>query len=203
MYTRVQVFGLLLISGTVLAVTTVITVMAPALAGEALAFFGPVAAVTLLAAWLAWRYGTWARAAGLVVGVAAAALLSWTAEALAAPDSVADFALGVGVAAGVLLATGGGIAALLSGRRDRLAAAATRAERRIVRAVAAVLGMAQATSAVWTLFGRESGDPAVAEGATPVEMAGFQFHPEKIHVDGPDARLVVHNTDAFLRAVGA
>jgi hypothetical protein len=120
-YARVQVLGLLLIAGTVLAVTMAIVVTEPALAGEVLAFFGPVAAVTLLAAWLAWRYGTWARLVGLLVGLAAAALLSWTTVALTHPESVVDFGLGLGVVTGVVLTVGGGIAALIAGRRDRYA----------------------------------------------------------------------------------
>jgi plastocyanin len=197
-YTRLQVLGLLLIAGTVLAVTGVITLMEPALGGEALAFFGPVAAATLLTAWIAWRSGTWARILGLVVGVAAAVLLSWTLAALAAVDSVIDFGLGLGVTVGVVLAIGGGGAALLSARRGRLATAATPVEQRIVRGVVAVLGLALAVSATVTLAGRGGVDPGTAQGATSVEMVGFEFHPEEIVVDGASARLLVRNADAFL-----
>jgi plastocyanin len=200
-YVRVQVFGLLLIAGTVLAVTMAIIVTEPALAGEVLAFFGPVAAVTLLVAWLAWRYGTWARLVGLLVGLAAAALLSWTTVALTHPESVVDFGLGLGVVAGVVLTVGGGFAALIAGRRDRYANQATPVERRLIRVVAVALGVALAASAVLTLAGRSTVDPTETVGATPVEMAGFEFRPAEIHLDGPDGRLVVHNADLFLHDI--
>jgi plastocyanin len=197
-YTRLQVLGLLLIAGTVLAVSAVIALMEPALGAEALAFFGPVAAVTLLTAWFAWRSGTWARIVGLVVGVAAAVLLSWTLAALAAVDSVVDFGLSLGVTVGVVLAIAGGGAALVSGRRGRLATAATPVEQRIVRGVVAGLGLALAVSATVTLVGRSAVDPAMAQGATSVEMVGFEFHPGEIVVDSASARLRVRNADAFL-----
>lgn len=197
-YTRVEVLGLLLIAGTVLAVTAAVIVTDPALSVEVVAFFGPVAAVTLLAAWLAWRYGAWARTVGLLVGLAAALLLSWTTVALAHPESVVDFGLGLGVAAGVVLTVGGGIAALVAGRRGRIAAVPTSGERRLIRVVAGALGVALAASAVLTLVGRSTVDPAETVGSMPVEMAGFEFRPAEIRIDGPDARLVVSNADLFL-----
>jgi plastocyanin len=200
-YTRLQVLGLLLIAGTVLAITAVITVTEPRLAGEVLAFFGPVAAVTVLAAWLAWRYGAWARVVGVLVGLVAAVLLSWSAVALTHPESVVDFGLGLGVTAGVVLTLGGGIAALVSGRRGRYVTEPTGVERGLVRGVGAVLGVALTASAVLTLAGRGTVDPAEAVGAMPVEMAGFEFRPSEIRLDGPDARLVVHNADAFLHDI--
>jgi plastocyanin len=200
-YTRVQMLGLLLIAGTMLAVTMAIIVTEPGLAGEVLAFFGPVAAATLLAAWLAWRYGAWARAVAVIVGAAAAVLLSWTATALTHPESVVDFGLGLGVATGVVLTVGGGIAALVAGGRGRFAAEPTCVERRIIRGVTALLGVALAASAVLTLTGRSTVDPAQTIGATPVEMAGFEFRPAEILIDGPDARLVVHNGDVFLHDI--
>lgn len=197
-YTRLQVLGLLLIAGTGLAVTAAIIMTEPRLAGEVLVFFGPVAAVTLLAAWLAWRYGAWARAVAVIVGAAAAVLLSWTATALSHPQSVVDFGLGLGVATGVVFTVGGGIAALVAGRRGRVATERTSVERRLTRGVAVALGVALAASAVLTLAGRSTVDPAETAGAIPVEMAGFEFRPAEIHLDGPDGRLVVRNADVFL-----
>lgn len=197
-YTRVQALGLGLVGTTLTVIAVLVIVTDPASTGEVLVYLAPVAIATLAAGWLAWRFSTWARVVGVVVGLAAAAMLTWTVHGLAAADSVADFSLGVGVWVGVLLGVGGGLAALASGRRGRLEAARTVAERRLMHGAVALVGAAVATSSVLTVVGRTAVDPTVAAGAPAVEMTGFAFEPAEIHVDAADARLVVTNRDPFV-----
>ena len=197
-YTRVQVLGLLLVAATLLVVAAIAIATEPAAAGEVVGFIGPIAAAALLAAWMAWRFGTWARIIGIVVSLGVAFMMFWTVFGLAAPDSFADFVLGVGVPTGILLGVGGGIAALVAGRRGRIQAGPARGEQRLVRGVLVVVAVALAVSAVLTIFGRTSVDPALAAGATTVDMSDFEFVPAVIEVDASDPRLVVTNSDAFL-----
>lgn len=197
-YTRVQVLGLVLGGATITLVSAIALTSDPASLGEILTFFAPVALVLLVAAWLTWRYGTWARVVGIVASLAAGVMLFWTVFGLAAPDSFVDFAAGVGVPLGVLLGIGGGIAAIVASRRGHVHAEAAHGEQLVVRGVIAVVALALAASGILTFLARSSVDPAVASSATVVDMTGFEFEPLQIQVAAADARLVVTNSDAFL-----
>lgn len=196
--TRVQSLGLILAGGMVLVVSAIVLITDPAAGGEILGFFGPVAVGLLVAAWLVSRFGTWARIVGILVSLVAGFLLFWTAFGLMAPDSFVDFAAGLGIPGGILLGLGGGIAALVAKRRGNVHAEVAPGERRLTKIVVGVVVVALTVSGVLTLLGRTSVDPAVAAGATPVDMADFAFVPEVVEVGGSDPRLVVSNSDAFL-----
>lgn len=197
-YARVQRFGLTLAGATVLVISIIAVVSDPAGLGEALAFFAPLAAAMLLGAWLTTRFGAWANVVGLVIALAGALFLFWTAFGLAAPDSFVDFMAGVGVPIGLLLAVVGGLAAIVARRRGRVQVEPTRGELRVVRVVLVVVTAVLAVSGVLTMLGRGGVDATVAAGATEVDMAGFAFVPAEIVVGASDPRLVVANRDAFL-----
>lgn len=193
-YTRVQVLGLLLIGTATFAVAVLAAVVEP----EALIFFGIISVATLLAAALAWRFGTWARLLGIVVSAAAAFMLFWAVFGLSYPQSFVDFALGVAVPLGALLGVGGGIAALVRGRRE---SASTQVESRLVRGTLIVVVLALAASAVLTVLNRTAVDPAVAAGSTEVEMVAFAFEPLEIRTSASDPRLTVKNADPFMHDI--
>lgn len=194
-YSRVAVFGLLL-----LAAAPIMMLIVGAASGMSIAedgpFFAVVAVVPLVAAALAWRYGTWSKIVAIVVALLAAAGMFWMAFGLAYPASFGDFVPGVALVLGFVLTLGGGIAALVQSRRRNLTSVATAGERRVVAAAAAVLAVAIVVSGVMTfLAGRAV---AAAEG-TPVAMADFEFAEGTYTVtaDAP-ATLAIHNSDGFV-----
>ncbi len=197
-YTRVQVSGLVLAAATMLVVAVVAVVTNPASIGEVAGFIAPFAGGSLIAAWLAWKFGTWAKIVGVLVGLVIGVMMFWAVFGLFEIDNFVDFAFGVGVPVGVLLAVFGGVAAVMSSRKGRLAAEATQGERRLLRTLGAVIVVALVVSAVLTMLGRTTVDPAAAAGATHVEMVDFEFEPSPIEVSSADGRIVVVNRDAFV-----
>jgi plastocyanin len=203
-YTRLQVAGLVTIGSTALLVAVASIATSPPdldWTVEILVFFGPVALGCLVASWLAWRFGTWARVVGLLVAIAVAALLGWTVLLIPHVHSVVEFTLGAGVTVGVVMALAGGVAVLVSTHRKRVEMAPTTGERVFLRGALVVLGISVGISVVLSVVGRTTVDADVAAGATQVEMAVFAFEPREIRVDGRDARLVVRNRDAFLHDI--
>jgi plastocyanin len=197
-YTRVHVFGLLLASVTMLAVGTAVVINYPPSFAETVSFIGPFAVGMLVAAWLAWRFGMWAKIVGLLVALAVAVMTFWAVFGLFEFDSVFDFTFGFGVTVGLLLAIGGGIAAIISGRRGRSQPTATRGERILIRTVLIVFAIALVASLVLTNMGRTTIEPQLASGATMVEISDFVFSPSPVEVSSADGRIVVDNKDLFL-----
>ncbi len=190
-YTRVEVLGLVLI-----ALTPMVMVTAGVLAGldlsEAGFLFIPMA-LGVIGAGLVWRFGTWAKALGLVLSLAATALMFWAVFGLAYPNSFADFVPGVTFSLGVLLGIGGGIAALV--RRKRLETEATAGERRIIQVAVGIVAVAVVASGALHLLGRTTADAAGA--AATATMADFEFTPASYEVASGDS-VLVHNSDPFV-----
>jgi plastocyanin len=197
-YTRVHVFGLVLAAVTLLVAGTAAIINYPPSFAETAGFLAPFVIGLSLAAWLAWRFGTWAKIVGVLVALAAAAFLFWVVFGLFEIDSVIDFAIGFGVSVGLLLAIGGGIAAIMSGRRGRTASAPTRGERTLVRTVLSIFAVGLVVSLVLTLTSHTTIDPQLASGAAMVEINDFVFEPSPVEVSSADGRLVVANNDVFV-----
>lgn len=166
--------------------------------GEGLVFL-VVGAVLAAGAVAARRSGTWAAVTGLVLTVLAVVAGFWVAFGLLAPASPGDFVPATMFVVGVVLALTGGVRAIASRRRPPPAPGASGGERRTRAVALGLVVVAAIVSVGLNLAGRTSVDPAVAEGATPVTMAGFAFADREVVVAaGADAQLLVRNRDAFL-----
>lgn len=194
-YTRVAVFGLLL-----LAAAPVMLLMITVASGNSLNEAGPLfaggAALPLIAAGLVWRYGAWAKVVGIVITLAAAGALFWAVFGLAYPAAFGYFVSGVTFLLGVLVALGGNFAALVQGRRGHVVSITSPRERRVVTGAAVILALAVLVSGVMTFLAR--GAVADVDG-TPVRMTDFAFARDTYTVAaGAPAMLAVHNSGAFV-----
>lgn len=193
-YSLVATFGLLLVAaGPAVMLTAGLIAGMPL--GEDGLFFGTLIVVPLVAAALAWRFGTWAKVVGILASAVAGFALFWTVFGLGHPGSFADFVPGVLVPLGVVLAVGGGIAAIVAGRRGRLAGTGS-TERRIAAVAMAIVALAVVGSAITMTLSRST---VAAEGAMTVEIADFTFDQEQYAVSAGEATtLRIHNSDAFV-----
>jgi plastocyanin len=162
--------------------------------GEALAFFGPVALIALIAAGLAWRFELGGRIAGIVGGVLVAGALFWTAFGLFSPGSFFDFVPGLLVLPGGLIAVGASIGAIVAARRGHLTAEPTGRERAALRFVPAVVVVLAALSGVVTLTGQSSVDESEAD--LVVRFKDFEYDQESYEV-AAGSTVLVRNDDPF------
>jgi plastocyanin len=189
-YGSLQVLGLTLLSGALLAVMILLLVLGST---EDLSFFGVIAAVSVAVTFIAWRVdSTWARVLGLVGAVAVFGSVFFLGFGIFQIFSPVEFVVGLLIVVGFLLALIGGILALVNGRRDRRGPA--RAERPFRNVVLGVIAVASVVSVVGYATTRESVSAAEAGDATTVEMADFEFSPDAITTGG---RVLVKNADLF------
>ena len=85
-----------------------------------LPFFLSLVIVPWVAAFLVWRFGTWAKVVGIVVGLASIGAMFWTAFGLAVPASFFDFVPGLLVVPGALIAIVASIRWIVANRRGHL-----------------------------------------------------------------------------------
>ncbi len=190
-FTRTEVLGLTLLAVTPLFVfTTAVIAGLPLDEGAFLAI--PITAAAV-GAGLAWRFGTWAKAVGLLLGLGAGTMVFWLMFGLAEPSSFIDFTAGVAWVVGVLLTLFGGVAALV--KHKDLRVEATRAEHIVDRTALGVVALALLVSLGLWLTARESVSADLAAGATEVAAANFQF-PEAVTVANGDS-VLVRNADPF------
>ena len=123
-----------------------------------LPFFLSLVIVPWVAAFLVWRFGTWAKVVGIVVGLASIGAMFWTAFGLAVPASFFDFVPGLLVVPGALIAIVASIGGIVANRRGHLTRTGDGGERRAITAVVAVVGVLAAISAVLTVVGRSTVD---------------------------------------------
>lgn len=156
---------------------------------------GPAATITFVLVAigvLVWRFGTWAKAVAIVVSLLLVLVFLPLLRGIVFPSSPLDFVPGLFAAAGVLLAVGGGVAAIL--QRGSLRAGPALVERRIMGGVLATVLVAAAASTLIGLISRTAIDPA--DGGIAVEMRDFGF-PEVIEANAGD-QLMIHNSDATI-----
>lgn len=189
-YGSLQVLGLTLLSGALVVVLIVLAVLGST---EDLSFFGVIAAVAFAVTLIVSRVNsTWARVLGLVGTVAVFGSVFFLGFGIFQIFSPVEFIVGLLIVLGFLFALIGGVAALISGFRDRRGAA--NVERPLRNVVLGGIVLASVVSVVGFATTRESVSAAEAGDATAVEMADFEFSPDAITTDG---RVLVHNADLF------
>ncbi|MDX1658333.1 MAG: cupredoxin domain-containing protein [Nitriliruptorales bacterium] len=195
-YTRIGVLGLGMIAATIAVWLVAGTIMG----SEDVGFFAVVMAIPAVAAFLEWRFGTWAA----IVGIAASALVAfglfWVVFGLATPGSPLDFVSGITIPLGAVLGIGGSVAALVQKRRGHLEDHVMPGEKRIVRAVGGLVAVALVVSVSLMFIGRETVDATAAAGATSVGQKNFEFSPATFEADA-GGKLLVKNGDPFAHDV--
>lgn len=194
---RTQTTGLVL-----LALAPLVMFAAGAITGADLgegSIFLVIGAILAIGAGLTVAFGTWSKVVGLVLTVLAALGGFWIAFGLMAPNSPVDFVVGVMFVTGVVLAITGGVQALRH-RRERVDAP-TAGESRARLVALGLVGLALVASLAVNLLTRSSVAVADAEGAASLEIGAFAFPSVTTVAAGEEARLLVHNADAFLHDV--
>lgn len=191
-HTKTQAVGLGLLAASVISLLIAGLITGLDI-GEVVGFLLVPAIVLLVGAGLTLRFGTWAKAVGLVITLAAAAMLFWLAFGIFEPASFVDFIAGVSFVVGFFMALGGGIAALVK----RKVAGPTPLEDRLTRGALAVVVLAVAVSVPLWFFSRSTVSDAEAAAATPIVAHDFAFEPGELTV-APDETLLIDNNDAFL-----
>ena len=195
LYSRVAVFGLLLLGSAPLLMLITALVSGVSLADDG-PFLAIGAAIPLVAAALAWRFGTWSKIVAIVAALLVAGAMFWIAFGLFVPGSFGDFVPAMAFVLGFVLTLGGAIAALVQGRRGNISATATPTERRIVLGASLLLAAAMVVSGVLTAL---AGSAAADVDGTGVTMADFAFAEGNYAVPaGEQATFVVHNSDGFV-----
>jgi plastocyanin len=193
-WTRLAVLGLVLAAlGPILFITA--GVVWGLDVSEDVPFFGIIAAVALIGAFLVARFGTWAKPVGLIVALLVGGALFWTAFGLATPTSFFDFVPGLLVIPGVLIAIVSCIAAMVAGRRGHLTTAATGGERRALRIVPVVVVILAVLSGIATATTRSTVDESDADAT--VVLKDFEFDSAEYQVQGGSS-VFVRNDDPFL-----
>lgn len=189
-YGSLQVLGLTLLSAALVIVLILLVVIG---ATEDLPMFGVIAAVAFAVTFIAWRMdSTWVRILGLVGALAVFGAAFFLGFGIFQIFSPVEFIVGLLIVLGFLIALIGGVAAIISGVRDRRGAA--NVERPLRNVVLGGIAVLSIVSLVGFATTRESVSAAEAGDATPVEMADFEFDPEAITTDG---QVLVHNADLF------
>jgi plastocyanin len=192
-HTRTAALGFLLAGIGLLTLLVAFAVFEP----EILMGFLPFLVIVAVATVLVWRFGTWAKVIGAIVGLGMLAMFGpFLVGTLAWPYSFLDFVPSVLVLLGLALGGVGSVAAIV--RRKHREAAATPLERTIrtwaiVIAVAAVV-----VSGVWSVASWGGGASA-AEGDVPVTIEAGQFAGAPYEIPaGETVTFAVHNTDPWV-----
>ncbi len=189
-HTRTLVLGLSLISGSLLF--TMIAGLATGVPFSDAAFLVPFVVLPALAAVLAWRFGTWARALGIVIALGVAAMTFFFAFGLTYPASFVEFTAATAYVLGVVLTLYGGIASIV--RRNELHAEAARSEILLDRTALGLVVLALVVSLPLWLTGRETLAEGAGDGLTTVAAANFHY--DDVTVAAGDS-IVVRNEDPF------
>jgi plastocyanin len=192
-WARVGTLGLTLLA----AAQVMLFVAAFFLFSEEIAFFAIPTGIAVVAAFLAWRFGTWANVVGILATLFVGAMTFWLVFGLFAPQSFLDFVPGILFVLGVVLSLFGNIGAIV--KRGSLEPTASPGERRVERVALGIVVLAVVASGALALTSRTAVDAAAAAGATPVAMTGFAFEPETITASGDT--LLVRNSDPFVHDI--
>lgn len=145
-------------------------------------------------AFLVWRFGTWAKVVGIVLGLLGGLVFFWLIFGLFVPSSFFDFVPGVLFMPGVLLGIASSWAAIRAARRSHVTPRAEGGETRGIRIAVAAVATLAVLSGVLTVVGRSTADPA---GTTAqLSQKDFDFTPKEVTVAG-GSTIYVENDDPF------
>jgi plastocyanin len=162
--------------------------------GEA-GFFAVTIAVPIVALLLVRRFGTWAKAVGIVLALGAGFMMWWTVFGLfAGPSSFFEFVSGMLFLPGVFIALGACIGAIVAKRRGHLGTAPEGGERRWIRTVGTILAVGTVVSGIMMPIGRSTASSSGA--AARSIMKNFDFSPVVYTVAG-GSKIFVRNDDPF------
>lgn len=163
--------------------------------GDDAAFLVSLIVVPWVGALLVWRFGTWSKVVAIVIGLAGAGAMFWTAFGLAEPTSFFDFVPGLLVIPGAVIAIVGSVAAIVAARRGHVSVTREGGERRATTAIVAVVGVLAVLSGVLTLTSRTTVD--ATDAALTVHLADFAYEQDAYSVAG-GSTVAVRNDDPFL-----
>lgn len=165
--------------------------------GDSAGLLIPTIVLPAVAALLVWRFGTWAKIAGIVVALLAAGMLWFTAFGLLEPDSVFDFVGGLLVMPGAVIAIVGCVQATRAARRGEFRTQRQGGEGRAINVIVAVVAGLTVLSAVVTFVGRSTADASRADGEVALKDFSFEVGDVGgVTVTGGDT-LYVANEDPF------
>jgi plastocyanin len=162
---------------------------------EDLGFFVIVGGVLAIVTFLVWRFGTWAKVVGIVVGLLAAFAMFWMIFGLFVPASFFDFVPSLLFIPGVLIGIVSCIGAIVASRRGHLTERAEGGEARGIRIAVGAAVVLAVLSGVLTFAGRSTVDDASAAAATVVAK-DFDFSPKELSVAG-GSQILVKSDDPF------
>lgn len=192
-HTRTQVLGLLLVGGAI--AFTLAAALAARLPLSDASFLLPAIAAPVLGAVLAWRFGTWAKVIGLLLGLATVAMSFFLIFGVFVPASFVEFTSGVAYLLGALLFLYGGIAAIV--RRGELETEPQRSELLLDRTVLGIVVLAFVVSLPLWLVNRTSVDTAAAAGLPEVSASNFEYSDLSVTAGTGTTSLLVSNEDPF------
>lgn len=190
-HTHTLVLGLSLLSGALLFMLT--AGLASGLSLSDGAFLVPFILASAAGAVLAYRFGTWGRAVGMVLGIGAFVMTFFFIFGIFEPASFVEFTGGVAFLLGILLTLYGGIASLV--RRDDVRAETPRTERLLDRTALGIVILAFVVSLPLWLVNRSTVDASAAAGLPEVTATNFAFEDVTAAAGGS---LVVVNEDPFM-----
>lgn len=162
--------------------------------GEDVVFLLGVAVIAFLGAFLVWRFGTWSKVVGILVGALVGMAMFWTAFGLATPASFFDFVPGILVIPGALIAIGASIAALVAARKERLTPRPEAGERRGIQIVLGLVALLALVSGALNLFTRSTA--SADEAQSTVAIKDFEFGEDSYQV-AAGSKVFVDNNDPF------
>lgn len=193
-WTRLATFGFAMATLAPLILVISVLVWGMDVEGE-IAFFLIVSGILAGIAFLVWRFGTWSKIVGIVLGLLTALGLFWMIFGLFVPQSVFDFMPGMLFIPGVLLGVGSCIAAIVAKRRGHRTERAEAGEARGIRIAITALVVGALVSGVLTLTGRSTaGD--VSNVAATIVSKSFDYRPVSVTVAG-GSKILVKNDDPF------
>ncbi len=196
-YTRIAVFGFLLIAFTGLLSASIYLA-----AGDtgSLAFSLPVLVIGLLIAGLLWRFGVWAQIlAALLSFLILAFVVPFSTFNLLHPEDATDFIPIVLIIAGALLGFVGSMVSLIQRLRKIVRPVGTRTELLALRILLVALGLVVLTSLVLTTTSRTTLTAQAKSSAISIEIKDYQFNPDTLDVKAGDTvRIAVKNNDPTL-----
>lgn len=193
-HTRTEVLGLSMLAGSIAFLLAAGLVSGLPL-GEA-AFLLPMIAAPAIGAVLAWRFSTWGRAVGLLLGIATAVMTFFLGFGIMVPKSFVEFTAATGFILGVVLLLYGGIGSIV--RRADVRDEPARSEVLLGRTALGIVALALVVSLPLWLTSRTTVAASAAEGLPEVVATNFTFADVTVPATSSGASVVVRNQDPFM-----